>query len=279
MKVDFPFPVEEKIIVSDSFLIRDLIYAAYRFFPYRLLVLSEGDSRFFKGYGDQLEEIRNSVFPGHFEDDHEYHHSSLSTTWISSRKRVKDKSKVLENRLKDYLKKIDKAIKNDLPMECPLILVGPLEMVNYFEHETQNRSHLAGKVLGNYDGISRPELFALVRDLLEQYKHYGERKTVSNLVENVGSGKVLWGVKAVWKAVQDKKGKKLLVERNYEIPGYTTSNRSCLVFEPDNESGFKYLPDAVDEMIRLVLVRKGSVNFIQPGKLKEFDRIALFLRY
>ena len=52
------------------------------------------------------------------------------------------------------------------------------------------------------------------------------------------------------------------------------------IFPDDSESNLhNVLSDAVDDVIELILKKNGEVIFVENGKLKSFERIALINRY
>ena len=57
LAVQFPFMVEEKVMVGDSFEIRDLLYKDNYSVPYLVILLSKNKIRLYKVLLDELEEI------------------------------------------------------------------------------------------------------------------------------------------------------------------------------------------------------------------------------
>jgi hypothetical protein len=70
--VQFPFSVEEKIIVGDSFEVRDLIYKKNISTPYLVILLSKKTIRLYNGVLDKLTEIIDDNFPKTYEEEYEY---------------------------------------------------------------------------------------------------------------------------------------------------------------------------------------------------------------
>jgi hypothetical protein len=96
--------------------------------------------------------------------------------------------------------------------------------------------------------------------------------------EMIGQKHAVFGVDEVWKSAKEGRALKLLVEKDFMFTGYTDEQEYVLHGSPAGTND-KLLPDAVDELIRMVLDKNGGVCFTENDLLKDYDRIALITRY
>jgi hypothetical protein len=82
----------------------------------------------------------------------------------------------------------------------------------------------------------------------------------------------------VWTAAQEGKGLWLLVEKEYTRPTYLRDGDPTLYMRPP-KGKYTLVPDAVDDIIEVVLEKGGKVMFTEENKLRKFDSIALLHRY
>ncbi|WP_290796962.1 hypothetical protein [Flavihumibacter sp. UBA7668] len=75
------------------------------------------------------------------------------------------------------------------------------------------------------------------------------------------------GMSEVWKEAMHHNGKLLVVERDFYFDGFQLHNP------------YSYIKDAVDDIIEKVLEVGGEVEFVDPGKLTDFGKIALVRFY
>jgi hypothetical protein len=87
------------------------------------------------------------------------------------------------------------------------------------------------------------------------------------------------GVENIWKAVQEGRAYKLLVEKDFSIPGYLPKdddyNLHIFPFKQPNH----LVPDVVNRLIEMVLAKNGEVIMIENDVLQDHKRMALFTRY
>jgi len=86
-------------------------------------------------------------------------------------------------------------------------------------------------------------------------------------------------MKAVWTAANDKLGRLLIVEKNFNYPADHTSNSDHINKHDELKNTPFYIKDAVDDVIEMVLKYGGDVIFVEEGVLAEFDHIALIQYY
>lgn len=280
--VKFPFPVVEKVKVKNDFEIRDLLYYGNLMFDYYVLSISKKHLHLFKGSGKKLSEIKNEDFPIDYEESYEYERPSKGTSYSSGllKEYEKDKSVVQEIRLIDFLKTADHQLKTYLNSEIPLIVSGGSKEIADFMSITHYKKSIIGKVTGNYHFNGNTLLTQLSWDEIKSYLKKENESLVTNLHELTGKEMVSMGLKDVWKAANEGKGLKLIVEKDFEEAGYISNDGYDLKLSKNTSNKkYTYDSDVVERIIRLVLEKRGKVIFVENGELDYFDRIALQLRY
>ena len=154
LAVQFPFTVEEKVMVGDSFEIRDLLYKENYSVPYLVILVSKNHIRLYKGLLDELEEIIDESFPLTYEEEYVYNSPSRGTPFTGHttvRNFEKEKSSLEEIRFKQFYQKADKLLNKYIISASPVILLGVEKDVAWFEKVSVHVKNLIHTIDGNYD--------------------------------------------------------------------------------------------------------------------------------
>jgi hypothetical protein len=277
--VKFPFPVKERIIIGDSFEIRDVLYLENSMRSFYVLSITEKDLRLFRGNGEVLQEIHDKNFPVHIVEEYEYARPNIANSYGFGLKNTeKDKSIVEEERLIAEMKKADKKLGEYLKEDKPLLINGVTKELGYFMKISTHKKNIKGKVLGNYSYADSSELGKLAYEEIKSFLDAEENKTLERLSEAVGRKLAASGIEEVWKAANEGKGLLLLVEKDCVAPGFLSSDHSTLHTHPP-KTEHEIVTDAVDDVMETVLEKNGQVLIVENGKLFEHNGIALILRY
>ncbi|HEY3251461.1 MAG TPA: hypothetical protein VGK25_10130 [Ignavibacteria bacterium] len=278
----FPLPVTEKITVSNEFEIRDVEYFAKNLFEYYLLILSKGNTRFFKGYGNILNEINDDNFPAAYVDDHEYpRHHYMNYTGSSPKSIAIDKSITTEKRLHIFLKHIDEMMHLYLSVKYPLIIAGVEQNLSYYKELTKYCKNIILSITGNFDHYNEAELSKVIVPEINKYIEQDTEKLLKEFDELVGKGKAVCGISEVWKNASEGKGEILIVEKDYRQPAAINEEKYELLSNGDSiqNEKLKKLDDAVNDIIGTIIKDNGDVVFVENERLIRYGRIALILRY
>lgn len=277
----FKFPVEEKIMVGDNFEIRDLLYKIFYSKPYRVLLLTEKDVRFFKGSWNELNEVRDEHFPKEYEEDYIYERPSRSTpsaNYAPVRNFEKEKSVLEEIRFKDFFREADKLLTDYLPDEMPLILLGSEKEMEWFWITSSHKQNIIQKISGNYNYLNEKELGEITWPAMHLHQQQENQLLLEDFKEKVGEHLGISGIHQVWKAVKEGKALKLLVEKDFRKPGFVNKDGYQLYLQPP-KTVHRIITDAVDDIIEMVLEKNGQVYFMDKDMLKDYEHIALITRY
>jgi hypothetical protein len=93
------------------------------------------------------------------------------------------------------------------------------------------------------------------------------------------AGRLTTGMKNVWKMVSQRKGRLLVVEKNFNYHAEYGSSEDLGDKVTGDVRRLAHVRDAVDDAIEKVLEFGGDVEFVDPGVLKLEDHIALIQYY
>jgi hypothetical protein len=278
----FIFPVKEKVMISESFEIRDLLYQDYYFRVYFVLMLSEQEAKLFQARSNILEEVHEAGFPLKNEDEYEYQrpiYGSAGGNNTFTKAIEKDKSELEEIRYSTFLKKVDDALNNSLTTDTPLIVTGAKKNLGYFNKVTHHTEHIAGLLPGNYGHLSINELAGLVWPFMKAFLDDWKQQQVMELQEKGGTGNYLMGLQDIWKAAQEGKGARLLVEKDFSIPAFLAKDNDYQLYLHPPLGQHRILPDAVNNLMETVLAKHGEVIILENGSLENFQKMVLVTRY
>lgn len=255
--------VEEKIIIDESFEIRDLVYSRKQINKYLLLLLSSRESRLFLSNTHDFARIHLDIpeWAGAFRNDIPERVANFSDN--------KERKSVMRDK---FLHQIDLALDPLLKnYKIPLFVLGTESVLGHFKKLSHHTHAVAGYIQGNYEGKGGVELRRILQPALDWYDKGRQTLLMRKMDEAAGQKKLTGGIHAVWKEAMNNNGKLLLVEKNYMYAAQK-SDSTTLRSETGN---FSTIRDAVDDLIEKVLETGGDVEFTDTGSLEKYNQIAL----
>jgi hypothetical protein len=264
-------PVDEKIIVDDSFEIRDLVYSKKEMHKYLVLVLSSKRTRIYLGNSTTFVRVVSNV-PSHvaaFKNDISERVSNFSDP--SGRKEIM---------LEKFLHHTDEGLSILLKAyPLPLFVIGTDRVIGHFKKITHNGNRIIGYIHGNYEGASEEELRKALDPHISDWRKINQTDLLHQLDAAASAKKLVAGIENVWRESTHKKGRLLVVENNFIYPAHHGGEKDIIYNEElDTENDF-YIKDAVDDVIEKVLENGGDVEFVDENVLKDYGHIALVLFY
>jgi len=263
-------PVEEKLIIDESFEIRDLIYSKKELHKYLLLVLSGKSQKIYLGNTTQFIRIVSSV-PDNisaYENDIPEKVSNFS-----------DPSYRKEVMLDKFLHHIDIGL--DILLKAyplPLFVMGTERTIGHFKKISKNKQYVIDFIHGNFEEATEAELKETIQPYINDWKRVKQQGLLQELNAAMGIKKLTVGIKEVWKAAYQKKGRLLVVEKNYMVPAQQGAEPE-IIYQQDFSNNSFYIKDAVDDIIEKVLENGGDVEFVDANLLTDYQHIALILYY
>lgn len=279
--VYFPFPVQERVMTSDRFDLRELMYKEDFANPYCVLLLTEQHARMFTGMWNNLIEIKDGHFPLVNTAEYIYSKPARSSSNAGSahvKDFEKDKSIMGSIRTQEFFRLVDKGLDPYLISQRPLIVLAVKKELSLFTDVSHHRAGIIGKAEGNYDRSNEQELADIAWPLMHAHLEQQHLSLLKELNEKAGVGKSIPGMQHIWTAAREGKGLKLLVEKDYRQPGFLSENDYHLYLHPPKRTS-RILSDAVEDVIETVLEKNGEVYFFENGTLKQYEHIAMIARY
>lgn len=280
--IPFFLPVSERTTIGQAFDSRALLYEAYYEAPYVVLQLSQKETRLFNGRLNILTEVTDQHFPQKNEAEYEYNRPARGSSYTGHavvKDFEKDKSAMEEIRVKSFFRETDKLLNNYLGNKTPLIGTGENKDLSYFRQVTTHEEHIVCHVPGNYSTYNQHELGALTWKAMKGFLDNNKENLVNDFIEKAGQGLGITGLDNIWRAVQEGRGYKLLVEKEYATPGYLPYNEDYNLYLNEPGDTHRTLPDAVNALIELVLEKNGEVIMVENDVLRDYRKIALITRY
>lgn len=275
-----PFRVREKIAIDDNFEIRDLFYFQQFLTPYYLLALSKKKIRLFRGEGRDIREVINNDFPRTYIDEYEYAKPSVAGISGHGLKSPEgDKSILRESREMAFLLQSDKILDSYLRTDIPLLIAGTREVLANFREVTHHSDRVMGSITGSYDYDALYPLAEATWGKMEECVKASHRDILLQLQDAKGKNLVAEGVREVWRAANEGKGRTLVLEKDYKAAGWVDPEDGAKIYLRPPAGGYKELPDVVDELIEIVSRKKGNIVMVENGSMQDHDPVAMLLRY
>lgn len=264
-------PVEEKIIIDESFEIRDLVYSKKEIHKYLVLFLSNKESKIFLGDSTTFIKILSNA-P---ENINAYKKDMPER--VGNFSDPKEQKEILINK---FLHHIDDSLSLILKgYDLPVFVLGTSKIAGYFKKLTRHTNAIVNYVHGNYEEHTFSALKEVLQPYVSDWRKIKQKHLVNQLEGAAGKKKLASGIKEVWKEAANRKGRLLLVEKNYMYAAQNAGNKDEIeeAVEPYNK--FSYIKDAVDDVIEKVLQEGGDVEFVDDGVLNQYNHIALIQYY
>lgn len=264
-------PVEAKIIVDESFEIRDLVYAKKQVQSYLVLLLSGKESRIFLGNTESFVRILSDK-P---ESVHAYVNDPPER--VANFSDVQDRREIITEK---FLQHIDHSLNNILSAyPLPLFVCGVKKLTGHFKKISKHGSSVVEYINGNFEEATIPELKKVIEPHITDWKKVKQKELLNTLNDAAGQKKLAIGIHEVWREAHKNKGRLLVVEKDFMYPAEQSAGGAEI--EPLNESynKFSYIRDAVDDIIEKVLEHGGDVAFTDNGRMAGYKQIAMVLFY
>lgn len=263
--------VEERIIVDESFEIRDLIYSKKQLQKYLLLLLSAKEMRMYLGNGGEMVRIISDK-PEHaeaYENDIAERVTNFSD--VSDRKEV-----MMEKFLRHADQSLD-VLLHAYPL--PLFVLATERILGRFKQITKHGKAIVEVLHGNYEESSAAQLKTIMAPLISDWKKVKVKDLMNRIEEAASKRKMAVGIKEVWHDAIRKKGQLLIVEKNYMYPAQHSDQADRIEGAEELYNQFSYIKDAVDDVMEKVLEFGGDVEFVDEGVLESYGHIVLINYY
>ena len=122
-------------------------------------------------------------------------------------------------------------------------------------------------------------MLKILEPYVSDWKNVKKEDMLHKLSDARGAKKLAIGIEDVWKEASRKKGRLLVVEKNYMYPAHHGSEPDIIYHEDHETENNFYIKDAVDDIIEKILENGGDVEFVDEGVLNDYSHIALIQYY
>ncbi|MBS1688085.1 MAG: hypothetical protein JSS96_05135 [Bacteroidetes bacterium] len=266
-----PIPIEDKIIIDQSFEIRDLIYAKQEAIKFIVLLITGKHTEAYILDNGNTAKLKLEIPENIAAYDRDLPEQVANFTDQS-----KDKE-ILQNK---YLKHIDNALSGILRTNnLPVFVLGAERMLGHFASITANTNSIAAMIHGNYEEASATEIQHLLDPYIKAWKTEKNQQMLEEIDQAIKNKKLEAGVKAIWTAAKEKNCSLLIVEKNYMYPADYTGDEKYIQKHDSAGTSILNMKDAVDDIIEQVIQAGGEVRFVDEGLLKEYLHIVLVRYY
>lgn len=260
--------VPERVVLSDTFLTRNLVSAQAAERPFWVLSVASDRVTLWNGGADRVVEERSGGFPM-VRDNDNFDPERLQ--------RVGDQPSAYgDEDTRHFLREADRAmtaILRDSPR--PLYVTGQpaaLSLLDDVGEAVKDASHVPHGGLAN---ASADAVWQAVRPLIEAEEARGVDSVADRLEAARGHREFAAGVDEVWQNARQARVRLLAVEENYRVT--VRDDGEHLV--PAESGDLDAREDIVDEIVEQCLQTGAEVRFVPDGTLGEAGGIAGVLRY
>lgn len=246
------FLVQEKVVVGEPFNIRELICTKTEEIKHLVLSLHPGESHIYVAEENKLNRIVfNSV------------HQIKSHRYAGKEKFLEHVDNVLTLILKTY--------------SLPLIAVGTEPVLSLFKSISKNSRELIGTIHSGNDSEDPLYIRELIKPVIQDWEKLKENYLLMKLDKASADKKMLTGIHKVSKTVKEKRGRLLIIEKDFYYSFRFTESNDIPFSKAVSSDGPLFVCDAVEDAVERVLAEGGDVEFVNPGVLKDHMHIALIV--
>ncbi|MCX4552664.1 chemotaxis protein [Streptomyces sp. NBC_01387] len=269
--------VPERVVVSDSYLTRNLVAARAQARPYWVLAVAATRATLWHGSGETVREHTGNTFPvtpDELQNDPQ------------REERVGDVASTFQDEeTRRFLREVDTALGAILTaVPRPLYVVGLAPALSLLEDVGTATRNAAGKVLTG--GMVNGPAYELHKELepsLAEFQRRTAERTADRLDAARGRRTFAAGLDEVWEAVREGRAAFVAVEEGFQQTVRVKEGHLAPADPAEHESQAPddgiVREDIVDELVELALDSGAEVAFVPDGTLADHQHIAAELRY
>ncbi|MCX4774715.1 chemotaxis protein [Streptomyces sp. NBC_01260] len=269
-----PRTAPERVVLSDTYLTRNLVAAKAQARPFWALTVSADHASLFSGTADAAHEEHIGGFPltAPREAPNPQREERIGDT----------PSTFSDEETRQFLRTVDEKLRGVLATDPrPLYLVGLAPALALLDEVGESTGAAAGRVTKGAPADTTPsDLLSELQPALEARQKRFAAEIDGKLDEARGRRAFAGGLDEVWAAVREARAGLVAVEEHYQQTVRVTEEHlepvSGDAADPADE---KVREDIVDELVEAALDSGADVVFLADDSLKEHGRIAAALRY
>jgi len=260
-------PVEQKIMVDESFEIRDIVYSKKQNLKYLVLLLSTKEMRMYLGDSSTFVKIVSDFcYPAH-DNANKFPEQASNSSDIPERNKIA---------LDEFLHHIDNTVGIMLnAYHLPLFILGTENILDHFRNLTKHSAAVIEYVKVSDENPTLDQLTQILEPHIADWKLVTQKDLLNQLKDAAGKSKLAVGMKDIWREAMKRNGRLLVMEKNYTYVSRHAGVDNIIYKAVNPYSKFSYVKDAIGNIIEKVLENSGDVEFVDIGLLKNYDHIAL----
>ncbi|MXS85212.1 hypothetical protein ABO04_04595 [Nitrosomonas sp. HPC101] len=274
----FPFAVgEQRVIIDDTFAVRDLVRAINDAVHYHVLVISRTSARLIEAFNDRpIHEfdsktvLRTGSFPA--ENPFLFAAKGLDRAQIPND----------AGNLKEFFNRVDKSLQeiqnNPENKRLPVIVVGDSRNVAFFKEVCDQPTDIVGAVTTVPDlKIAAEKLIPEVQTVLTEYRLNRAKTALQHLAQARNAHQLLTDFSMILRAIIEGNAARLFVRQGYIQPGVIDFDQKIVTVH--DAAATDVTDDVVDTFIELVMQQGGEICFLSAEQLGEEKPLSLQTRY
>ena len=259
--------VEQKIMIDESFGIRDVVYSKKQIHKYLVLIPDGKESGMYLGDSNTFVKIISGwPNPAH-TCVNGVPEERINFYDISERKKI-----IMDK----FIFHVDKTLDIILnAYHLPLFVLGTEKTVDHFKNFSKHAGAVIEYLYSNCENAAIEQLKEILALQLLDWKKVIQRDLLNQLEEAATKKKLAVGMTAVWREAMNRNGLLLVVEKNFMYAAGHKSIDDIIYKAIEPHSKFSFVKDTVDEVIEKVLENGGDVEFVDEGLDKEYNHIAM----
>jgi hypothetical protein len=260
-------PVEKRIVIDDSFGIRDLVYSKKFNLQYLIFILNSKSSKIYLGNATNLTLIKSNARgdAAEFERDMPEKVCNFS-----------DPLKHKEILLNNFVRQMDEELSLILKAyPLPVFAMGVKRVLGHFKEISKNDKSIVEYIYRNFDETGRREILQAMSPHIENWKHIKQQTILRDIESARSDGRLVSGMKEIRQAASNKNGRLLIVEKDFVYSDSKDDRLEGDYKENLNPGKPFFVKDAVDEVMGKILENGGDVEFVDNGLLKDCSHIVL----
>jgi hypothetical protein len=261
--------VAARVVLSDTFLTRNLVATQAADRPYWVLVIAADHARLWSGGPEHVTEWTGGAFPLA---------RSLEDPDSERKERIGDLPSTFTDELtRQFLREADTAVGSVLGADPrPLFVVGEAAALSLLNDVGTAVKGAAARIPhGGLAHGSAEAVWQTARPAVEAQQQQAVTDALDELDRARGRKEFVAGIDEVWQKVGDGRVALVAVEENYRVTMRDDGNH-LLHAEPGEEGARE---DIVDEIVERALDTGAQVRFVPDEQLADSGRIAAVLRY
>jgi hypothetical protein len=257
-------PVVEKVVIDDSFAIRDIVYNKKKAMHHLIISISKDHTKMYLGSeGELIKLVLHQP-----NDTHAYKEMAGKTANFTD---AEDKKEIAGSK---HLHRIDCSL--SIMMKSypfPVFVLGSEKMIAHFKKISKNTKRVAEYIYGGFEELPEHAIKKALQPHIENWQKVQSKQFIAQIEEATGQGTASWGIRNVWKDAVNINSRLLLVEKDYNYPEYNKADSKY------SKNNLFYIKDIVDDIIAKVLKNGGDIEFVENGLLNNYEHIALLKHY